>query len=216
MAAGDDFIYDADGTEVLRGGAGADHLLRRCSARSTPRMVKRDNFVLEIGLGMDTIHGFTQTGQWRPLLAAGEPVRRNRPQRQRHASQGRRDFSTPRLPWPPPPTQRLIFDYAADDKILYYDADGNGTNAAPIAIAKISGIGAISAQDFRRGSRPLRPRRRPRHRAQAGGSGSRAEVSFGEERTISVSVRSMPSTALTTPARKASSMRVFRTRTFRR
>ena len=44
-------------------------------------------------------------------------------------------------------SQRLIFD-TADDKILYYDADGNGNNAAPIAIATIVGLGAISASDF--------------------------------------------------------------------
>jgi hypothetical protein len=42
----------------------------------------------------------------------------------------------------------LIFDQDAADRILYYDADGSGNNAAPIAIAKILGLAAISASDF--------------------------------------------------------------------
>jgi hypothetical protein len=49
---------------------------------------------------------------------------------------------------------------------------------------------------------------------QSGGVVGRIDVSFGEDRTMSVSVRSTPSTALITLARSPSSILVFRTRTF--
>ena len=54
---GDDFIYDGAGTEVLRGERGADHLIDDAGVFH-PEDGLRDIFVLEVGLGMDTIQGF--------------------------------------------------------------------------------------------------------------------------------------------------------------
>ena len=209
---GDDFVYDGTGTEILRGERGADHLMTttfsalggRPARLLRPRSQSRhghyrrlhpehqcagDRFWLQEGQ-FNIAHNANGT------LTAGQIFNTN---------DFRRDHRT----------QRLIFDTDAGDKILYYDADGSGS-AAPVAIAKIIGLAAIVHTDFWWFPTCEAAARAGRHRAQGGGSGARVEVSLGEERTISVSVRSMPSTALTTEARKASSMRVFLTRTFRR
>ena len=56
---GDDFVYDGTGTEILRGERGADTLSDNFLGISEDGL--RDNFVLELNLGMDTIQGFTQS-----------------------------------------------------------------------------------------------------------------------------------------------------------
>ena len=142
---GDDFVYDNAGTEILRGGRGADTLSDNFLGISEDGL--RDYFVLEVGLGMDTIVGFTKgsgaTGDrfWLPegqfdiahnsdgTLVAGQILNTN--------SSAATTTS-----------QRLIFDGDPGDRILYYDADGSGSAAAPVAIAKIGDMVAIENYDF--------------------------------------------------------------------
>ena len=126
---GDDYIYDGAGTEILRGERGADHL----SDNSIGEDGLRDYFVLEVGLGMDTVSGFSkgagasgdrfwlQEGQFNiahnadGTLVAGQILNTNNSAATTAA-------------------QRLIFDGDPGDRILYYDADGTGATA-PVAIA---------------------------------------------------------------------------------
>jgi hypothetical protein len=102
--------------------------------------------VLEVGLGMDTIDGFTkgagangdrfwlQEGQFNlshnanGTLTAGQILNTNN------------SAATTA-------SQRLIFDSDPGDRILYYDADGTGA-AAPVAIAKINNYIGIENCDF--------------------------------------------------------------------
>ena len=142
---GDDFVYDGTGTEILRGERGADHLNDNFLGLSEDNL--QDYFVLEVNLGMDIVEGFTQStsnagdrfwlqeGQFNlghnanGTLTAGQIFNTTN----NVATNG---------------TQRLIFDKDALDKILYYDADGSGGNAAPVAIAKIGNIAEIAITDF--------------------------------------------------------------------
>jgi Ca2+-binding RTX toxin-like protein len=141
---GSDIVIDAGGTEILRGGRGDDFL---SDVFLAPDDGLRDIFVLEVGLGMDTVSGFTQSsGQngdrfWLPeaqfgdlnfnangVLAAGAQVH------------NRVSDHTATIA-----AAQLIFQQ--DTKILWYDADGTGA-AAPVAIAKILGLASIETYDF--------------------------------------------------------------------
>jgi len=141
---GDDFIYDNTGTEVLRGGRGTDVLNDSFFGAEDGL---RDIFVLEVGLDMDTVQGFTQssgaTGDrfWLPeeqfdivhdangAIGAGQIL---------NATSSAATSAS----------HRLIFDTDAGDRILYYDADGSGAEAAPVAIAKLQGVASIQDYDF--------------------------------------------------------------------
>lgn len=142
---GDDFVYDNVGTEILRGGRGADNLSDNFLGITEDNL--RDYFVLEVDLGMDTIGGFSQSAS-----NAGDRFWLQEGQfNLSHNSNGTltpgQIFNTINAN-ATNATQRLIFDKDDADKILYYDADGSGTNAAPIAIAKIANIAEIAETDF--------------------------------------------------------------------
>ncbi len=142
---GDDYIYDNVGTEILRGGRGADYLSDNFLGIGEDGL--RDYFVLEVGLGMDTIDGFTkssgangdrfwlQEGQFNiahnsnGTLVAGQILNTNN------------SVATTA-------SHRLIFDSDPGDRILYYDADGSGSAYAPVAIAKINNYIGIENYDF--------------------------------------------------------------------
>ena len=132
----------ARGTEILRGERGADTAHRQLPSAEDGL---RDIFVLEANLGMDTIGGFTQnagaTGDRFWLQESQFDIAHNA-----IGSLASGQILNTTNSAATTASQRLIFD--TDDKILYYDADGNGSNAAPIAIAKINGLAAISASDF--------------------------------------------------------------------
>ena len=133
---------------MLRGQGGADHLIDD-ALLVNPEDGKRDNFFLEVGLGMDTVQGFTQGNGgnadrfWLPE-AQFSAIGHNANGTLLNANQ---IFNTT-TSVATTATQRLIFDTSAGDQILYYDADGSGANAAPIAVAKILGLGAIALSDF--------------------------------------------------------------------
>jgi Ca2+-binding RTX toxin-like protein len=139
---GDDIIFDAGGSEVLRGERGADQLTDSFLGSEDGL---RDIFVLEVNLGMDTIGGFTQSAG-----AAGDRFWLQESQfdivHNSIGSLGAGQILNATNSNATTAAHRLIFNTNA--KILYYDADGNGNNAAPIAIANIPGLGAISASDF--------------------------------------------------------------------
>jgi len=141
---GDDIVIDAGGTEILRGGRGDDLLSDNFISADDGF---RDIFVLEVGLGMDTVSGFTQSSDqtgdrfWLPkaqfddldfnangILAAGTQV---------HNKVNDNAATTG--------AAQLIFQQ--NTKILWYDADGTGA-AAPVAIAKILGLNSIQTYDF--------------------------------------------------------------------
>lgn len=142
---GDDFIYDGGGTNVLRGERGDDHLIDD-GGFLHPEDGLRDNFVFEVGLGVDTIQGFDQSSGgagdriWLPeaqfsdlnfngsgILAAGQVL--NLPSSHGATIAG----------------AQLIFQQ--NTETLYYDADGTGSGAA-VAIGKILGLAAIANSDF--------------------------------------------------------------------
>jgi Ca2+-binding RTX toxin-like protein len=134
-SGGDDDLRDADGTEVLRGGAGADDL----DDSTLGEDGKTDIFFLEVGLGRDDITGFTEDQDlfWLPrsqfgdlvfnadgILAGGQILNNPNPAATIAAAQ-------------------LIYDN--DDKIFYYDKDGTGSGAS-VQVARI--VGAITALEL--------------------------------------------------------------------
>ena len=139
---GDDTIYDSTGTEVLRGGRGADIL----SDVQFGEDGLRDIFVLEVGFGMDIVLGFSQSSS-----AAGDRFWLQEGQFDiAHNANGTIVFGQILNATSSAATnasQRLIFDQDPGDRILYYDPDGNGS-AAPVAIAKLNGIASIDNYDF--------------------------------------------------------------------
>jgi hypothetical protein len=139
---GDDIIFDAGGSEVLRGERGADQLTDSLLGSEDGL---RDYFVLEANLGMDTIGGFTQSAG-----AAGDRFWLQESQfdivHNSIGSLGAGQILNAANSDATTAAHRLIFN--TNSKILYYDADGNGGNAASVAIAKIDGLASISASDF--------------------------------------------------------------------
>lgn len=139
---GDDFVYDNEGMEILRGERGNDTLSDNFFGISEDGV--RDIFVLEYGLGFDTIQGFSQssgaTGDrfWlqedqfdlahnaNGTLTAGQIVNGSNP------------VATTAQ-------HRLLFD--TGNHTLYYDGDGNGSTL-PVAIAKLEGVASIQDYDF--------------------------------------------------------------------
>lgn len=139
---GDDFIYDNTGTEILRGERGDDTLSDNFFGITEDGL--RDIFVLEYGLGFDTIQGFSQssgaTGDrfWfqedqfdiahnaNGTLVSGQTVNAANPV----ATNAQ---------------HRLLFD--TGDHTLYYDVDGNGSTL-PVAIAELQGVASIQDYDF--------------------------------------------------------------------
>jgi Ca2+-binding RTX toxin-like protein len=138
---GDDFIKDGTGNEVLRGERGDDHLQDNFFADDG----QTDYFVLENGLGLDTIDGFTQSGnrdvfwlqesQFGDLQVDGNGVLNG------GASQVLNSAN------PNATTAAAQFIYETDSKILWYDFDGTGSGAA-VAIAKINGVVGLTKADF--------------------------------------------------------------------
>ncbi len=139
---GDDFVYDNTGTEVLRGERGNDTLSDNFLGISEDGV--RDVFVIEYGLGFDTIQGFSQSSG-----AAGDRLWLQEDQFDvAHNADG--TLASGQIvngvnPVASTAQQRLLFDTGSHT--LYYDVDGSGSTL-PVAIARIEGVASLQGYDF--------------------------------------------------------------------
>ena len=139
---GDDFVYDNVGTEVLRGERGDDTLSDNFLGISEDGL--RDIFVLEYGLGFDTVQGFSQssgaTGD-RLWLQEGQFAIAHNADGTLVAGQ----IVNAANPVASTAQQHLLFETGSH--ILYYDPDGSGATL-PVAIAKLEGVASLHDYDF--------------------------------------------------------------------
>ncbi len=136
---GDDYVFDNTGTEILRGGAGVDHLSDNFLGISEDG--QPDIFFLEFGLGLDTVDGFTQGEDkfWLRLDQFGALAHNaNGTLKDNQVYYGNNPVAT---------AGHAELIYETDTHILWFDPDGTGS-APEVQVALINGLIGITKSDF--------------------------------------------------------------------